>query len=417
VVALGVTATAVTRTRPDAPPAGTDPDRQFANMTAWAGRLAHGPTHGTVGADAGYVADLSAGMMRNWREGQYDVEQLSVEKVTVPFVDDVGPYRIAFVVMVLTKPDPRGWSFASTWLHGSRGASAAVLTDGARIGHGLEPFATDSYSSATDTATVHIAVVPPQCRFAATTTPAEPVWTPEPTGSYIVRTASTQEREWWQVDCGGDIRAELPAPHRRPAADAPTSAQIDEARTFERVPTNADEVRRCLLGSTTFDRYVPMAGLPYVLWIGGALGIELNVSGMAPPDRSAIVVGRLDKGGWTVQVLTGMSQEPSIWSPFQWYPVDGDPTRPDHTFVLRLRDDSPVHLVLPPSGATSVRAVYRGTPVAEAPVSDNAARLSVPVPFDGVEAVDAAGTVVGRGAPAPQAHATSTGVIDRWSED
>ncbi|GIJ73421.1 hypothetical protein [Virgisporangium ochraceum] len=417
-LALGVTATAAGWTRPDTPPAQSESDRQFANANAWAGRLADGPTHGAVGADAAYVEALAAGMMRNWREGRYDVERLSVDRVTVPFVDDVGPYRLALVVMVLTRPDERGWPYASAWLYGDRGAPAAALTEDARIGHGLEAYSHVSYSSAENTPTVHVAVVPPQCRFATTTTPADPDWTPEPTGSFIVRTGPTEQREWWQVDCnGGDVRAELPAPNRGPGAGFPTDAQVTESRAHERVPSATADVRRCLLSAAQPDLYAPLAGLPYVVWIGGAVGGQPEGGGLPPADRGALTVARLDKGGWTAQVLTGWSQEAVAWTPTQRYAVTGDPTRADYTFVLRLRPDAPEHLVLPSAGATLVRATYRGRPVAEAPVTDGAARLSVPVPFDDVEALDAAGTVVGRGVPAEPLSTSDTGVIDRWWED
>src|SRR5690349_952286 len=103
-------------------------------------------------------------------------------------------------------------------------------------------------------------------------------------------------------------------------------------------------------------------------------------AGLTPPDRAAVAVGRLERGGRVALVLTGWSTGPASWSTYRRLslPADGS------TLVLRLRPDSPVYLVVPPAGAASVRATHRGRPVGEAAVTDGAARLSVPVPFDRV---------------------------------
>jgi hypothetical protein len=416
VVALGVTAAAVTWKRPDAPPAERDPDRQFATMNAWAGKLADGPTHGAVGADAGFVAELSAGMMRNWREGRYAVERLSVDRVTVPFVDDVGPYRIALVVLVLTEPDERNWPYASTWLYGDRGADAATLVAGAeRVGHGLEPYAHTEYGTAEGTV-AYVAVVPPQCRFATTTTPADPVWTPESTGSHIVRTESTTQPEWWQVDCGGDVRAELPSPARRLPPDALTEAQIDQALAGARGHVDRAVARQCLLMAAQPHPFAPAAGTPDLVWIGAFAGSPAAVSGGLPPtDLAAVAAVRLDKGGWAVHLLVGWSSGPYGWTAARQFAVAGDPAGPDTMFVLHMREGEPEYLVIPPADAVSVRALYHGTPVGEAAVTAGAARLSEPVPFDTVEALSPSGDVLGRGTPAGPL--SDTGIIDRWGEE
>jgi hypothetical protein len=418
VVALGVSAFMFTWTHTDTPPAQNESDAQFAAMNAWAAKVATGPTHGTVGADAGFVAEIADGMMRNWRDGRYDVERLSVDRVTVPFVDDVGPYRIALAVLVLTKPDERKWPFAHAWLYGARGADAATLVAGAeRVGHGLEPYAYTQYSTA-DGPGAYVAVVPPQCRFATTTTPAAPAWTPEPTGSYIVRTQSTTESEWWQVDCGGDVRAEMPSPARR--SDTPTEAQVDQAVAGARVQIDRSTAQQCVQAAAQPMLYMPVTGIPTLVWAGDFTGpqdgAQSAVPGALPPtDRAAVTVTRLDKGGWVVYLLAGWaSGSPPGWSPIQVTGVDGDPTRPDFVFVLRVRDDQPDHLVVPPVGAVSVRALYRGAAVGEAPVTAGAVRLSVPVPFDTVEAIGPGGDVLGRGVPT--SFALDSGIIDRWGE-
>ncbi|GIJ59034.1 hypothetical protein [Virgisporangium aurantiacum] len=413
VIALGVTASAMTWTRTVTPPAQNDPDREFSAVNAWAAKLANGPTHGAVGTDGAFVAEISAGIMRNWREGRYAAERLSVDRVTVPFLDDVGPYRIALAVLVLTKPDERNWPHASVWLYGARGASAATLVAGAeRVGHGLEPYAHTAYA-VEGGPTVNVAVVPPQCRFATTTTPADPRWTPEPTGSYIVRTGSTTQPEWWQVDCGGDVRAELPSPARRPAE--PTEAEIDQALATARVQVDRSIARQCVLAAAQPLALTPVAGTPALVWVGDFAGSPAAVAGALPPmDRAAVAVARLDKGGWAVILLGGWSSGSYGWVPVQVFTADGDPIRPDATFVLRPREDDPDHLVIPPAGATSVRALYRGAPVGAAAVTAGAARLSVPVPFDTVEALGPGGAVLGRGAPAEPL--ADTGIIDRWSQ-
>lgn len=417
VVALGVTATAVTWTQSDTPPAQNESDRQLTNSNAWAAKLANGPTHGAVGADAAFVADLSAGMMRNWRDGRYDVERLSVDRVTVPFVDDVGPYRVALVVLVLTKPDERKWPFAHAWLYGARGADPATLVASAeRVGHGLEPYAHTEYSTAAEGPGAYIAVVPPQCRLATTTTPADPQWTPEPTGSYIVRTEPTTQPEWWQVDCGGDVRAELPSPTRRMPPDTPTEAQLDQALAGVRVQVDRTVARQCVQTAAQPNPFPPVTGVPTLTWIGDYAGPPSAVVGAVPPsDRAAVTIARLDKGGWAVQFLIGWSSGSLGWSQAQQFTVAGDPTRPDTTFVIRPRDDEPTYLVVPPVGTASVRALYRGTPIGEALVTGGTARLEIPAPFDTIEALGPSGDVLGRGTPATPL--ADTGIIDRWRED
>jgi hypothetical protein len=413
VAAVGVTATVVTSGRPDARPAESDP---FATMNAWAGKLAHGPTHGAVGADAGYVADLSAGMMRNWREGRYAVDRLSVAKVTVPFVDDVGPYRIALAVLVLDKPDERKWPYAHAWMYGARGTDAATLAASAEgVGHGLGPYEHIEYG-ADDGPGVYVAVVPPQCRFATTTTPADPAWTPESTGSYIVRTEPTSQPEWWQVSCDGDdVRAEMPAPNRRLAPGMPSEAQLDQALTGARVQIDRVVARQCVVAAAQSMPFMSVSGVSALLWVGDFAGSPSAVGGGTPPmDRAAVVVARLDRGGWAVFLLAGWSSGPYGWSPTQTFSVTGDPTRPDAVFVLRPREDELDHLVIPPTGAVSVRVLYRGVPVGQASVIGGAARLSVPVRSDTIEALGPGGDVVGRGASA--APLRDTGIIDRWSE-
>jgi len=417
VVALGVAATARTWTMPDPPPPGqSEMERQFANTNAWAAELADGPTHGAVGADAAFVADLSAGMMRNWRDGWYDAERLSVDRVTVPFVDDVGPYRIALVVLVLTEPDERKWPFAHAWLYGTRGADAATLVAGAeRVSHGLEPYAHTEYGTV-EGPVAYVAVVPPRCRFGTTTTPADPRWAPEPTGSYIVRTQPTAQPEWWQVDCGADVRVELPAPNRQGLPEMLTEAQLDEILAGVRTQVDRTVARQCVRLASRGYPSVPVAGLPALVWLGDYTDTRPVTAGEVPrSDRAAVTVTPLDRGGWAVQLLIGWSIGTLGWSPSQRFTVAGDPTRPDTTFVLRPHEEEPTYLVVPPAGAASVRALRGGTPVGAAPVVGGAARLEMSTPFDVVEALGPNGAVLGRGAPArPMGGA---GIIDRWGEN
>jgi hypothetical protein len=418
VVALGVTATAFSWTRAAAPPAQGEGDRQFTNEMAWARKLADGPTHGALANDKALVTALSDGIMRNSRAGKYDVDHLApVARVAVPFVDDVGPYRLAFVVLVYTKPDERKWPFASQWLYGPRGADAAtLLTTGERIGHGIEPLSAIDYSSGMDAPRVSVAVVPPQCRFATTTAPADPQWTPEPTGSYIVRTEPTTLPEWWRVDCGGDVRAELPAPNRRLAAGEPTDAQLDAAVAGMRVQADRAVARQCLLAAAQPGRSPTLRAMPTLVWIGEYAGSPSAVSGGLPPsDRAAVAVTPVDKGGWVVQFLSGTSTGSYGWTSVRQLAVADDPTRPDTVFVLKEREDESPYLVVPPTGAVSVRALYRGQSVGEEPVTGGAARLDIPVPFDKIEALGPGGEVLGQGAPAAQF--ADYGIVSRWGEE
>jgi hypothetical protein len=387
-------------------PAGTPPAQRHAvdNVNAWAGKLALAPGRGAVAADPAFVADLAARMMQNWRDGWYDGNRLSVGEVRVPYADDVGPYRMALVVLVLTEPDERNLLYASQWVIGPAGTSAAALAAGARsVRNGLDPFDTVRHSGP-EGSLVTIGLVPPQCRIATSSPPAQPEWRAEPTGSIIIRTGVQTEPEWWQATCDGVVRMERPSPSRQVLSGPISDAQLDQALLHCRASVDRAAAREYIARSTVVGPEAGFARLPYLIWAGRTRD-DVYV---------AVVAAPAERGGWVGAYVMWRGATPDQFSVAGFRLAD-DPTLPGATIVAPLSGSE--YLAVPPPGAASVLVVASGVTTSTATVVDGAALLSLPaLRGQRVEALDPAGSVVGSGG-VPSTAPVENGGVDRWGED
>jgi len=392
-------------------PAGTPPAQRHGpartaidNVNAWARKLALAPSRGAVAADPAFVSDLAARMMQNWRDGWYDGNHLSVGEVRVPYADDVGPYRMALVVFVLAEPDERKLLHASIWVIGPAGTSAAALAAGARsVRNGLDPFDTVTHSGS-EGPLVTLGLVPPQCRIATSSPPARPEWRPEPTGSIIIRYGIQTEPEWWQATCDGVVRMERPSPSRQVLSGPITDAQLDQALLHCRVDVDRAAAREYIERSTVVGPEAGFARIPDLIWTGRTRQ-DVHV---------AIVAGPAERGGWVGAHVTWRGDNPDQFS-VAAFRLPDDPTLPGATIVAPLAGSE--YLAMPPPGAVSVRVVAGRVTISTAAVVDGAALLSIPaMRGQRVEALDAAGSVVGSGG-VPSTAPVENGGVDRWGED
>jgi hypothetical protein len=392
VVLLAVWALGTPCAEPAPPPASG-----FDAVRMWAQRLADSPVRGQVAAaDPGYVQAVAAQVTQHRQDGVY-LTQYRVRAVKVLFVDDVGPWRVAFVALPLIGPSATGWQNASAYFMAPRGADASTLTKAESLrgySDGLEPVEQGQFDGGTaGTETALVALAPDGCAFSSAAWPELTDWQPEPTGSYLVRTKATLRSEWWRVECGGRIRAEMPAPY-----DAGNLAITDDVVTQQLGLARGTPTRELARRALTNERGAygnNLSGLPRLVWGGRVTwpaGSESTLPGI-----TTVTAAPLLKGGWSGSVsldldaVTGGQLGASV--PF-W--VDFDPTAPGSTLALRLGQEASGVLVIAPQKAVKVRAERAGSILAEASVVNDAAVLVVPDPMTATfEALDAAGKVIG----------------------
>lgn len=379
------------------------------SIHGWAEQLRKSPIRGAFGAaNPAYVAELAALVAAHQRAGEFQVKA-PVSDVNVLYLDDVGGGRVAFVAFHLATPDPTTkWENASAWFVAPPGASAAALADPgstAGIGDGLEPFefmtGLESFNGASK-AKVTVAIAPAACVVETAPLPAIDVWTPEPTGSYLLRTPETERAEWWRVVCDGVVKDARPARPMVPGATL-TEKQLDSA--LEGGRGKVDEVAaRDAVRSMTYDSYSLATGPTRVIWGGTIAGAQPDVNG--PFDGTAVVTATpwvVDR--WCVDIaITYASPLPNGQLGIGGGSRCTGPAKPDPTVALPLRlGESVSVLVIVPDGATSVRALRGGTPVDTADVTDQAAVVDAPdAPDLTFEALDGDGTILSTAKLAPE---------------
>lgn len=448
------------------------PALQFDNRVGWLEALAAAPPRGGLAADQAFLDEMTARVTALVRDADTFHPELVAadgrrdprQEVRILYADDIDGRRIVLIALQLPLPpiEPTGDNnpfrrmpgrTKFVWLIGPRGATAGylatALTRGPlpelRTGTLLpEPLlvaviGTDlsdrdgSPTCVSDPDCLMIALAPPQCSV-ATAPAAEPSdFQPEPTGSYLVRTARTFRLELWQVTCDGVVREQRRMPsmwlsrfHEREevaAALAETRGLTAEQRLDENLPRQAAFAIELLQRTSG----LPLTGPPQVVWAGPTTNLDRDRAGLAPDPDGAIlamvtVAPTLDSRWLAGYTVNQSRPNAGLVVADASFTLPADPTAPASMLAIAdpfTRDQQ--ILAVGPTTATSMRLAdpVRGG-VTESPVVDGKAVLTPmpPIPADrladaSVAAVDASGTVV---ATTTVTTAVPYPHVDRWDE-
>ncbi|MEU7755708.1 hypothetical protein AB0B57_26870 [Micromonospora sp. NPDC049101] len=440
VVCLGGAAFAIAdpgRTTQPPPAAATE---SIAPALAWSDKLLQSPPRGVVGQDSGYVRQLSELLLAAQRRGGFPRVTLPLNVLDTPttvkvlFVDDIGGRRIALAAFVRDRPEPAtDWSGPSVWLVADEGADADKLASPAAVhsfGDGLQPYESLALDAPTS---IHVAIAPAGCVFLTSPLPNGRAfrWTPEPTGSYLIRTPQTQRPEWWRVDCGAVTRKTTPGPGSL-APEPITDAQF--ATAMSRVRGAVPERRaRPLLSSYAKSEGYRLTALPSAVWGGQVAGLPARAAGGSPgadghslySGKATVLAAPAAGGGWAGEVTIDLDQPrpDGVVGTSATFTVPTDPTDPASILVVSIGNDvgggegERSLLVVTPAAATQVRVVQDGRARTTA-VSGCGVVLTVPhsVPGLVVEALDASGRTLATGQVAREG-APSTLETDTWNQD
>ncbi|PYC71089.1 hypothetical protein C7C45_11760 [Micromonospora arborensis] len=438
VVSVGGAAFAIADPGRTTQPPPADSTESSAPVVAWSDKLLQSPPRGVVGQDSGYVRQLSELLLAAQRRGDIPRMDVPVTAVKVLFVDDVGGQRIALAAFVRDQPDPAtGWPSTAMWLSADEGASAEELvsTNAVRgVSDGLEPYESLALGDPSGPGKViHVAIAPAGCVFLSSPLPNGTAfqWTPEPTGSYLIRTPKTQRPEWWRVDCGAVTRKMIPGPGSL-LPDSITDAQL--ATAMSRVRGSVPEQRaRLMVSEYAKSRGYQLAALPSVVWGGHATGLPARSTGGSPAADASLESGEATilaapaaGGGWIGQVTIDLDRPRlnGVIGTGASFVVTADPTDPAGVLAVSIDSDNigdegeRTLLVVTPAAATRVRVAQDGREVATAAVSGAGAVVPVPHSMTGlvVEALDASGRTLASGQVAGDG-AASTLETDTWNQD
>lgn len=434
VVSVGSTAFAIASPGQTTQPLPADPTESIAPVLAWSDRLLQSPPRGAVARDSGYVRQLSEQLLAAQRRGEFSRLTVPVSGVKVLFADDVDGQRVALAAFVRNQPDPDGWPSAAVWLVADEGASAQELasTTAVRgVSDALEPYeslAVDGPEAA------HVAIAPAGCVFLSSPLPDGNTfrWTPEPTGSYLVRTARTQRPEWWRVDCGAVTRQMTPGPGSL-ASKPITDAQL--ATAMSRVRGSVEQQRaRGLVYQWAQSEGYRLTALPSVVWGGHLTGLPTGLADTSPAagepsveDGQVTVLAAPTVGGdWVgeVSIAPDQARSDGVLSTGTSFTATADPTDPAGVLAVSIDDDpgdsegQQFLLVVTPAAATTVRVLRDGREVARSTVSGSGTAMQVPRPTAGlvVEALDASGGTVASGQVSKQG-ARRTTETNTWNQE
>ncbi|NUT33994.1 MAG: hypothetical protein HOV79_13070 [Hamadaea sp.] len=378
------------------PGGGAPPAGHVDAQGTWVQRLVQSPVRGSVATgDPAYVRVLADTIADRQNQGEYEAK-FQIKDARVLYVDDIGDQRVAFAALELDEPDPvTGTRYGGAWFEGQRGVDPGRLADRDAVsntGIGLVPFVSNQVLGGGENGMPLVAIAPAECTVSSAAWPDLTDWRPEPTGSYLVRSALRPE--WWRVTCGGRIREETPAPAAGDLGETPaTESQLQGARG---TPDPA-LAREKLVLMRAVDAYA-LSDVPRLLWGGRITWPEdPREHGTSAAGRTIVVGAPLVRGGWVGRVSLTLDDPgaggPTNWE-FQAY-FGHDPTLPDAVNALRLAESSTI-LVTVPKAAVNVRAMRGGVVVAQATVADAAAVIPVADPETvQYQALDAAGRVVG----------------------
>ncbi|MFI6784017.1 hypothetical protein [Micromonospora sp. NPDC050276] len=449
VVATGGTAFAVAGPGRTTQPPPTDSTESIAPVVAWSNKLLQSPPRGAVAQDSHYVRQLSDTLLSAQRRGDFPrlsvpltdslpPEPVPVSAVKVIFVDDVGGKRIALAAFVREKPDQvTGWPSAAVWLVADAGASAAKLASTASVqgvSDALEPYESLAVDGAGPGKPLQLAIAPADCVFLRSPLPDGGTfqWTPEPTGSYLIRLPQDQRPEWWRVDCGEVTRLMTAAPGSLVSKPI-TDDQLVTALAGGRGTVDEPRARELMYQWAQSAGY-HLTALPRVVWGGKGVGVPSGTAnGPQSPGEPSVGSARVTVlaapavgGGWIGEVTIDPDRPRSdgAVSTGASFTVMTDPTDPGSLLAVQVDDDAVNEegrqsvLVVTPTAATSVRALRDGQEIARADVVGSGAMLTVPGPTANlvVEALDTAGAKLTAGRVADRG-AQAAPAVDAWNQD
>jgi hypothetical protein len=409
------------------------PPGPFDGYAYWSKTIIDGKPRGSVAAQTDFVAELTRLITDEVRAGTNDPalngfhdEPPSPRRVRVLFAEDVEQRRVVLVAVTGNTSEP----FLGTvlvWIEGPRGAAPAYLAEAVAAGDGpadvsfstsdAQPFLTTTLDlQAPVGVDASIAVAPPGCSIETAASPALSDWRPEPTGSYIIRTAATTRAEWWRVTCDGVIRHVRPAP---PAFDPAsrdrltvTDEEVQRAVADTSGSADRDQARR-VLSILVNDGGYTLTARPSVVWGG-------RVAGVGGPGTTMVVVAPVIGGGLWIGVVDTALDRPDPDRPglgFGSFTTAADPTHPSTLLAIPLEPEPHTAiLVIAPQGTAMVRAIDRGQRLVEAMVTERGTLLTIPADADlatlRVDAIDADGALIATTAPAQQG--LQTGEQANW---
>jgi hypothetical protein len=450
-VTLMVAAVAVTLISIGPRHAPHPPPPPSSGPLGWAEALVDGPARGGLAGDPAFATDLPA-RVTEMLHGTDDPAALygidgrwhPDREVRLLFADDVGTLRVAVVALRLpmaevpTDPpvgapgldyDPAMTGNRTKVLSflGPRGASVSSLVSGltSHVDNGVlvssvpaAPFIVDPVSLDGVSANSAIGLAPPGCTVSTASGTDLNTFAPEPTGSYIVRTATTTHAEYWRVTCGGIVREQVLAPYYyHPPTREDVQAALASAAGLQPGDTQNVGVQEAVSGGLTelAQRGSDLTAAPQVIW-----------AGMPQIDRSPINIRQ------PFALITSAPTAPSGWlvAASVWdiggghgRPLDGalisTTTDPATTTVAALVQGSQlsrVFVLAPPSAhgvrlqtadGSLVRDVALTTRVAVLARSSDPTRLVV-------QAYNETGTPIGPPAPVLAA-APAPDAIHDWS--
>ncbi|MGC4866640.1 hypothetical protein ACLQ3B_14550 [Micromonospora sp. DT53] len=416
VVSVGSTAFAIASPGRTTQPLPADPTETLAPVLAWSDRLLQSPPRGAVAGDSSYVRQLSEQLLAAQQRGKFSRLTAPVRGVKVLFADDVDGHRVALAAFVRNQPDPAtGWPSAAVWMVADEGASAQELASAASVrtvSDALEPYESLAVD---DAEAAYVAIAPAGCVFLSSPLPDGDTfrWAPEPTGSYLIRTARTQRPEWWRVDCGAVTRQITPGPGSL-APKPLTDAQLATAMSRVRGSVEQQRARELVYQWAQSGGY-RLTALPSVVWGGRVAGLPTGPAdgspdAGAPSVRDAqvtVVAAPRVGGGWIGEVSVAADQPRSdgLLSTGTSFTATADPTDPAGVLAVPIGDDpggsegqQPL-LVVTPAAATTVRVLRDGREVARSAVNGSGTAMQVPRPTAGlvVEALDASGATTASG--------------------
>ncbi|WP_433265054.1 hypothetical protein ACQPWR_31610 [Micromonospora vinacea] len=434
-VSVGSTAFALASPGRTTQPLPADPTESVAPVMAWSDRLLQSPPRGAVAGDSDYVRQLSEQLLAAQRRGEFSRLTVPVSGVKVLFADDVDGQRVALAAFVRNQPDPgTGWPSAAVWLVADKGASAHELASTAAVrgvSDALEPYeslAVDGPQAA------HVAVAPAGCVFLSSSLPDGNTfrWVPEPTGSYLIRTARTQRPEWWRVDCGGVTRQITPGPGSL-ASTPITDAQLATAMSRVRGSVEQQRARQLVYQCAQSEGY-RLTALPSVVWGGHVAGLPTwltdessNAGEPSVEDGQVTVLAAPTVGGdWIGEVSIAPDQPRSdgVLGTGTSFTTTADPTDPASVLAVPIgvetggSEGQQLLLVVTPAAATTARVLRDGQEVARSAVSGSGTAMQVPRPTAGlvVEALDASGRTIASGQVAKQG-AQRTTETNTWNQE
>ncbi|MFG1869991.1 hypothetical protein [Micromonospora arborensis] len=451
VVSLGGAAFAIADPGRSTQPPPADSTESIAPVLAWSNKLLQSPPRGAVSRDSGYVRQLTELLLAAMRRGDFPRLTVPLDMVDNPnavralttvkvlYVDDVGGQRIALAAFVRDQPDPvTGWPAAAVWLVAEDGASAQELANTAAVrgtSDALEPYESLTVDDPSSPGkAVHVAIAPAGCVFLSSPSPRSETfqWTPEPTGSYLIRTPQTQRPEWWRVDCGAVTRKITPAPGSLVAKPI-TDAQLATAMSRVRGTVTEQRARELVPQYAQSGGY-RLTALPSMVWGGQVAGIPARPTGGSPTagepsvhsGKATILTAPAVGGGWVGEMTIDLDHPgpDGVIGTGASFTVPTDPTDPASVLAVAIASDTFASgdqrslLVVTPAAATAVRVTQDGREVARASVSGCAAVLTVPDTMTSlvVEALDASGRTLASGQVA-KGGVQVTPETDTWNQE